>query len=290
MMLPDASLIVCSRNRPALLTDTVASVLGGDHVPSELVIVDQSDRADPELATRAGDRGCRIRYLWTRSRGLSRASNVGIHAATHDVLVFTHDDVLVTPTWYETLVRALVRVGPDGVVTGQVLPSQAERPGGIVPTLKVDPTPATYEGRIDADVLLPLNMAMYRSVVTRIGTFDERLGPGTFFPGGEDNDFGFRLLEAGLRIHYVPEAMLYHRAWRSDVVALRYAYGRGQGGYLAKHASFRDPYMLRRLQRSFVGHGRAFLYDALRGNRFAPGNLAYATGLLVGAAAWLATR
>jgi glycosyltransferase involved in cell wall biosynthesis len=177
--LPASSLIVCSRNRPELLGDTIDSVLEGDDVPTEIIIVDQSDRPHPALAAHHGDGRCCVRYRWTDTRGLSRANNIGIGAATHDVLAFTHDDVRVTPTWYGNLVRALVHAGPDVVITGQVLPSEAERPGGIVPTLKIDPTPAEYAGRIGTDVLFPLNMAMYRSAIERIGLFDERLGPGT---------------------------------------------------------------------------------------------------------------
>ena len=37
--LPPTSLIICSRNRPALLRKTVESVLQGDEVPTELIIV-----------------------------------------------------------------------------------------------------------------------------------------------------------------------------------------------------------------------------------------------------------
>ena len=97
----------------------------------------------------------------------------------------------------------------------------------FAPSTKVDTAPAVYHGRLHEDVLYTGNMAMDRSAARAVGVFDERLGPGTSFPSAEDNDFGFRLLEAGYRIVYVPEALLYHRAWRSerDYVRLRWSYG-----------------------------------------------------------------
>ena len=87
------TVIVCSRNRSALLADAVDSVLRADRVPDELVIVDQSDLRDEGLAARAAERGCVIRYRWDRERGVSRARNLGLATATSDILVYTDDDV-----------------------------------------------------------------------------------------------------------------------------------------------------------------------------------------------------
>jgi len=41
--LPPASLVLCTRNRPPLLADTLRSILDGEEVPAEIVVVDQSD-------------------------------------------------------------------------------------------------------------------------------------------------------------------------------------------------------------------------------------------------------
>ena len=153
MSLPAVSLIICSRNRPDLLAEAVDSVLGGDEVPAEFIIVDQSDTPHPKLGSLTTDRPVELRYIWTRTIGLSRGNNIAIEAARHDLLVFIHDDILATPTWLGALVRALLRFGPRSVVTGRVLPAEAETPGGFVPSLKVAEVPAVYQGRIRGDVL-----------------------------------------------------------------------------------------------------------------------------------------
>ena len=123
--------------------------------------------------------------------------------------------MFVTPTWLGSLIRALINGGTKAVVTGRVLPTSPETPGGFVPALVVREVPAVYEGRVGADVLAGGHMAIYRSIMQRVGGFDERLGAGAKFPAADDNDLGFRLLELGYRIIYVPEAILYHRAWRA---------------------------------------------------------------------------
>ena len=241
----------------------------------------------------SADGACDLRYLWTRSVGLSRANNDGIAAARQDILVFTQDDVLVTPTWFQTIVRALIEAGQRSVVTGRVLPGQEEASGGFSPSTKEDLGPAVYQGRIGADVLYVQNMAMYRSAPDEVGPFDERLGPGSSFPSAEDNDFALRLLEEGYRILYVPQAVVYHRAWRTgrDYLPLRWNYGRGQGGYYAKYLSFRDRYMLRRMVRDFVR--RVFLIPRRvwrREPQRACGEAVYLFGLLSGVIEWLLTQ
>ena len=288
--LPKASLIVCSRNRPQMLHETVESILVGAEVPAELIVVDQSDTTNPTLSNLTPQRVPQFRYLWRPGRGLSRANNVGIDASTHDIIVFTHDDVWVTPAWFGAIVRALAGAPPRSLVTGQVLPAESERAGGFVPTVKVDPIPAIYSGRVGADVLYPLNMAMYRSAIDEVGKFDARLGPGTPFPAAEDNDFGFRLLEAGYCILYVPAAILYHRAWRSAYLSLRWSYGRGQGAYYAKYLGLSDRYMLSRFRWDIVRHIHQGLQRTRHQRKLACGDAIYVLGLLSGASQWLLTH
>lgn len=287
--LPPTSLIICSRNRPELLLETVESVLGGDEVPAEIVVVDQSASPHAVLPTLPAERGCAIRYVWTRTTGLSRATNIGVAAAAHDCLVFTHDDVLVDPAWFGTLVRSLAGAGARSVVTGQVRPAATDVSGSFVPSTVTRPAPATYSGRVGEDVLYPMNMAMYRSAPDEVGPFDERLGPGTPFPAAEDNDFCYRLLEAGYRILYVPGAALTHRAWRSgrEYLPLRWNYGSGQGAFYAKYVGLRDRYMLGRMCAAVAHRVRGIALGVLRRDLHgACGNLAYLAGLLYGSLRW----
>src|SRR5215831_4061230 len=157
--LPPCSLIICSRNRPRLLVDTIQSVFRGDEVPAELVIVDQSDTQHVDLSRWKPNRECDLRYLWKPSAGLSRGRNEGIAAAQHDLLVILDDDMFVAANWFGTFVRALLEAGSRTVVTGRVLATDPEVPRGFAPTVAVGETPAIYQGRIGTEVLAGGHMA-----------------------------------------------------------------------------------------------------------------------------------
>lgn len=287
------SLIICTRNRPTLLLQTIEAVLRGHYLPDEIVVADQSDTPLPDLAGMATDGRCQIRHLTLRSVGLDRARNAAVRAARGEILVLIDDDVLVEPEWFGALVGALKLLGQQSAVTGRVLPGEASIPGGFAPSVKVDEKPAAYSGRIGEDVLFTNNAALFRSAIERVGLFDERLDVGSRFPSSGDNDFGYRLLEAGYTIHYVPEAVVYHVAWRAarDFVPLQWRYGRGQGAFYAKHLDLRDRYVLRRL----IGHllvpvSRFIRRSRQRNLRGLFGDVAFALGVLLGATEWILTQ
>ncbi|HUF34956.1 MAG TPA: glycosyltransferase [Gemmatimonadales bacterium] len=285
--LPPASVIICSLERPGMLRETVESVLGGDEVPAEIVVIDQSAERHAWLAGTGPVRGCEIRYHQVVERGVSRARNRGMRVGRGEILAFLDDDVLVEPGWLGALLRAVQRMGEQGVATGRVLEAPSETPGGFAPALVAATEPAQYEGRILRDVLEAGNMAVHRRTLLRLRGFDERLGPGTRFPAGEDNDLGYRLLAAGCRIGYVPDATIYHRAWRGpgEYLPLRWRYGVGQGAYYAKHLSLRDRYMLGRLGR-LVRHHLWLSVRRIRRPKAALGHAVYLAGVMRGAAAW----
>jgi GT2 family glycosyltransferase len=291
-VLPPSSLVICSRNRPKLLFETVESVLRGEEVPTEIIVVDQSDKPHPELSTMKTERPCEIRYIHSKTVGVGAGRNKGITSSRNDVLIFMDDDMFVEPDWLKNLIQAVIKAGPCGVVTGQVLAGESEVPRGKAPSIKRDQQPAVYKGRIGNDVLYTGNMGAYRSVFDEVGVFDERLGPGTSFPAAEDNDFGFRLLEQGYSICYVPQAIVFHRAWRSqrENLSLEWRYGVGRGAYYAKHMNWRDPYMFFRMIRDMKGNILNFLGYIRKRRRIRFDYLFLTFGIFYGVVRWRASQ
>ena len=285
--LPVTSLLICSRNRPQLLWETIQSILKGNEVPAEMVVIDQSKTPNPNLMNFQSEKKCEFRYVWSEKTGVSIGRNMAISIATHPVLVFTDDDMLVTPAWFGTIVRTLLAIGSQGVVTGQVLSSE-EDGKGFAPSIREDQESVIYRGRVNRDVLFTGNMATYRSTFDEVGGFDPSLGPGTRYPAAEDNDFAFRLLEAGYSIVYDPRSTVYHRVWRSKEQSmwLSWNYGCGQGAFYAKHFSFKDPYMIGRMARNVSGYLLRVPYRILRQRAQAYRDILYVGGLLYGAARW----
>ena len=285
--LPATSLIICSRNRPQLLWDTIQSILKGDEVPTEMIIVDQSEMPNPILVNFQPERDCKLHYIWSKKPGVSQGRNMAASKANYPIFIFTDDDMLVTPAWFASLVRGLLAVDPHSEVTGQVL-AEADYAGGFASSTRRDNQPAVYRGRVERDVLFTGNMIIYRSDFDSMGGFDPRLGPGTPFPASEDNEFAFRLLEAGYRIVYDPSAVVYHRAWRSEdeYLWLHWNYGRGQGAFYSKYFSIRDLHMFRRMARNLLGYVLRFPFRIIRDRRQAYRDMLYVAGLLYGAIRW----
>ena len=285
---PPASLLICSRNRPQLLWETIESILAGDEIPDEMIIIDQSDAPDPFLSTFQPERICTFRYLWSEQKGVSLGRNMAAAAATHPILVFTDDDMWATPDWFGLMARAVKVSAPRTAITGRVLASAEDGDDGFAPSTREDEQIVHYEGRINRDVLFTNNMALRRADFDAVGGFDVRLGPGTPFPAAEDNDFAFRWLEAHGRIIYDPRPTLYHRAWRSEkeFIWLHWNYGYGQGAFYGKHLSLRDRFILKRFIRDVWAYLFRFPLRFWRDRRQAYQDFLFATGILYGALQW----
>ena len=98
----DATVLLCTRDRPGLAVIAIASVLAGDSLPAEIVVVDQSEVPDPSFATTEPP----VRYLHRPGVGLARARNVGFRAATRDVVALVDDDMTVDTAWLRSLIDA----------------------------------------------------------------------------------------------------------------------------------------------------------------------------------------
>lgn len=106
---PLFSVIIPTHERPAMLAEAVASVLGQTLVDWELIVVDDGSPTKPEL--RADPR---IRMLTNaESRGPAASRNRGIEVATGHFLAFLDDDDVWVP---QRLERALAAHGEADVV------------------------------------------------------------------------------------------------------------------------------------------------------------------------------
>lgn len=265
------SVVVPTRNRPELLRQLVDSILAGDSVPAEIVIADQS--ADPIELTSTRD-GVTIRHLRLSQVGASHGRNAGVAVAQHELIAFVDDDIVVEPGWLARLVAALEDAPFGSAVTGTVRSGASV---GSSPSVTRRTQFEVFAGRPGQDPLCGGNMAVHRAALEQVGIFDERLGGGARFPAAEDNDLGFRLLESGREIRFVPDAVVHHMRGRTAGERRRidWGYGLGQGAYYAKHMRLGDSYMWRR-----------FLLNAAERVRRPVREGPYLAGLVVGAVGW----
>ena len=97
MSLPDVTVVIPTRNRAMLLTQTLATVLGQVDVALEVVIVDDaSDDETARLLARYGEPRVRV-VRHASPRGGSAARNSGLAEARAPWVAFTDDDDLWAP-------------------------------------------------------------------------------------------------------------------------------------------------------------------------------------------------
>ena len=282
---PFFSIVVPTRNRPDLAAACVAGVLALDHPSFEFVLCDQSDGDRTRLAVEtASHRDPRVRVVKVDGRGRSRALNGGVPHALGRWVVFLDDDCEPVPGWLVELEREALAAAPRSALLGRVLAGPVTAGLAPPPATIEDPEPRDFRGLVDRDLVYP-NFAVPRAALEEIGPFDERLGVGTSIPGGEDNDFGYRLLRAGWTIAYRPGPAVIHRAWRTHAarLSLKYAYGVGQGAFYAKYLLQGDLFVAWRLIKDVIRNGR-HLAGALLRLRVseAGGHLRYLVGIPVG--------
>jgi GT2 family glycosyltransferase len=285
-----ATVLIATRERPQMLLDTVHSILDARCVPREMIVVDQSKVPAAEVARLGTVRGCEVRYLHSPGLGLSRARNRGLRVASQPTVVILDDDMLVDDHSLERLLAGMGDGDDRVVTTGRLLAAPPERPGlAQAPAALVTRSePAVFRGPQPTQVVPGPNVALPRSVMIEIGGYDERLGPGTRFPGAEDHDLSLRLLDAGCEVRHVPEAVVLHRAWRSrrELTRLRWRYSRGVGGFYAKHASVRDRHVLTRAVREVRTRARHATTSIPSSPMTTAAELVTLTGLLFGAVEW----
>ena len=259
---------ISTRDRPEALGRCLTELMQGTVVPDEIVVVDQSqDGRTRETVEAAGRRGAPVVYRYEPRGGLGAAQNAAFALASSSLVAVTDDDCVPAADWLATVVEALTgRDAPDAL-TGRVLPYGPELPGMYAVASRTSATRRDFSGRQPPwHVGSGNNFALPKTWFTRIGGCDARLGPGAPGQGALDMDLFYRLLRAGARIRYEPEALVYHeRTTRQGRLARRYPYGHGMGAATILWLCQRDAYALRILAAWFLLRSKNLSRAFLRG-------------------------
>jgi glycosyltransferase involved in cell wall biosynthesis len=275
---PGITVAICTLDRAESLVRTLASLRGeGKAGGFEVLIVDNGSRDDTAARAdaQARDFPVPLRCVREECRGLSFARNRALADARGDVLLFTDDDVTVRPGWIAGYRRAFAdaRVAGAG---GRVLPVLPDATpawfraalGGELggPSARYDLGEGAREIEIGADAAAPpvgANMGVRRDAALGLGGFSTALGWGTGLPG-EETDLFLRLLGAGGRVVYVPDAVVDHHvgAERLSADAYRVWYRR-----FGRSTVLRNPPASFGARARAVGHELRKVRKAARGLR-----------------------
>lgn len=276
------SAIICTRGRPDMIAGAVDSVLRNEHDSFELIVVDQSADKSTESALAELLQDSRLRYFHTHRVGLSYAYNLGIKLAVAPLLAFTDDDCIAPPQWLAAVERAFERHPDVEMLYGQTRAAQAlEGAPGILPSLLIQSEEKLGQGVGFRIYGMGADFALRRSLVERIGGFDEALGGGGALKSSQDFDYQFRAYRAGAVCLLTPDVWVDHygiragEAWASTMLS----YGVGDGAFLLKHVRCGDMLALRILIARF---GRRFLAEFANPLRGRPSQWPYVWGCLKG--------
>jgi len=233
------TIAVCTRGRPRLVRATLDALdRGAAGLP--LLVVDQGDGADPALAARAAA-DSRLTVLHDTGRGLSRARNIALAAATTEWVCFVDDDCLVDPGFGAALTAEIAAQPGADWIAGDVRAGGAAGDPDVPPvtTFPVDRPLIRRGGRtLPGAIGFGVLFCVRRATAARLGGWDERLGPGVpDLPAADDMDFNHRLLRAGGVAVLSPAVRAVHDQWRdvAAVVELQRGYSRAWAGFACKH-------------------------------------------------------
>jgi len=230
------AIVICTKDRPEALRETLRSVWSQSRAPDELLIIDDGrmdDATQADIARDAAHASTRFIYHRKNEPGLTRSRNVAAQQASADVLVYLDDDV----TCAANLVEEIATIMADSRVAAVSPVIEEPRLGGRTAQLwqlgyriagwwrvrpdvnavvrGAPPTILAWEPhRVRPLIYLSgAAMALRRDVVLA-NPFDETL---TQYALGEDREMGYRLAPS----HWMLEAR------NTSVVHRRETGGRG---------------------------------------------------------------
>lgn len=210
------SVVVVSKDEPSLAStlDALRRNAAPGGLVDEVVVVDASQgrleeirRAHPEV----------VWHDYSQPPGIAvtipHQRNLGVAAATGDVIVFTDSGCVFDDDWLARLL-APIRDEGEAVTCG---PARARESSVYSGDRWWGNTQDRYLTGCST-----INLAFTREAFDAVGGFDEAFG------AGEDLDFSWRLVDKGYRLRWVPDAVVEHE-WGDLRRQIRRSYHYGVG-------------------------------------------------------------
>jgi GT2 family glycosyltransferase len=213
---PRVSVVVCTHNGAETLCACLRGLRELDYPNFEVIVVDDgSTDSSPAIARQFG-----FQLIRLERGGLSTARNVGMRAASGEIVAYIDDDAEPDREWLKYLTASLARSEYAGMGGPNLPPDDCARVARCVADAPGSPMHVLTSDR-EAEHIPGCNMAFYKDVLEQVGGFDPQ-----FRAAGDDVDLCWRLLQAGHKLGFSPAAVVWHRP-RGSIRA----YWRQQRGY-----------------------------------------------------------
>lgn len=203
-------LCICSYKRPEI-TDLLQQVSRQTGVAADrlrVIIADNTETAMMRARVIAAGEslGLNLHYVHAPANNISIARNACLNHAKAPWVAFLDDDEMPTPDWLGALWREAMAGQWDAVLG----PVNALYPDGVPSWLALGDFHSTAPVWVNGQIRTAYtgNVLFRRERVEQLRLrFREELGKS----GGEDEDFFYRLFDAGGRIGFAPDAVVYER-------------------------------------------------------------------------------
>ena len=241
MTISSITVVVCTANRAsdlAFMLREFAKVRMPARASVDLLIIDNASTDNTRAVVEEARKFLQlpVHYVYEARKGSGHARNCGVARATGEIIAWTDDDCVVSEDWLINILAHFERDEAPELLGGRIELFDRSHYQIAVKTSTV----VERMGRLSfpGGVLLSCNMAFHRSLIDRIGYFDARFGAGAPLRGGEDADFVYRAYNAGCKVVYFPDVLVYHhhkRITRDQVARSRRGYAFSDGAFLTKH-------------------------------------------------------
>ncbi|MBL9135974.1 MAG: glycosyltransferase [Verrucomicrobiales bacterium] len=226
---PRVSVVVAAYNAAATLPECLDALLQLNHPDYEIIVIDDGSIDDtPRITAKYST----VRTLRLKvNEGLSRARNLGIRAATGEIIAFTDADCRVDPDWLRFLVSGLLDSPIAGIGGPNFLPPEDPPLAAVVMTAPGGPVQVLLDDRF-AEHIPGCNMAFWKWALEAVGGFDP-----VFRTAGDDVDLCWRLQRRGWKLGFTGAGFVWHHR-RSSIRAYltqQAGYGEAEALLLTKH-------------------------------------------------------
>ena len=212
--MPLVSIVINTLGRAELLGDCLRGLTGLKWPNLEVVVVNgpSEDHTD-EILKQWADR---IKIGHCPEANLAKSRNIGLSLAAGEIIAFLDDDAVPHPSWLTALVQ-YYRNPEVGAVGGhtigrlgsvyQARTTLCDRFGDpFFVSTHLDLSTFCRPGNWIYPSMLGTNSSVRRSAIEEIGGFDE-----SFSYYLDETDICIRLIDAGWKIEYAPDALVWHQ-------------------------------------------------------------------------------
>jgi glycosyltransferase involved in cell wall biosynthesis len=216
MKWPRISVVICSYNGERTLRQCYDAIQRIDYPNFELIVVNDGSKDKTKEITRLYG----FKMIDSPNVGLSAARNLGLKAATGDIVAYIDDDVYPDRDWLKFLAYSFLTTDYAGIGGPNIPPPEDGEIAHCVANAPGGPQHVLVSTR-DAEHIPGCNMAFRKSCLDAVGGFDPR-----FRVAGDDVDLCWKMIERGWRLGFNPAAVVWHH--RRDTIR---TYLRQQTGY-----------------------------------------------------------